>query len=318
MSRYTGFEEITLSPEEKALKEAEIKQRQQEKEQQEKEEYERIIKEFMAKTQEFLQRFTLQALNSLRIRPHKKSGVKPNYDIKNHDFYVDKTFVKKIEALKEKLLLNEEGNNEILVEGQTKTTKINKKTLSSEPIFQTLYQNTDKERIKKVLSKIPLDKLTNLELRPFKDENKPIGKYEKLPQTNYRGGVVYYLQKDLPIIREFIYRKRKGMGYAVYQQRAERKQIIYKGKRYPLQTNVLIYQEKAQKYFLDLEGKYYKLLIENYQNDEITDKKAIVLNSITQLSNNKKQEIQALTTKISNQFDSKIFKQIWQILEENQ
>ncbi|NWN45890.1 hypothetical protein [Candidatus Phytoplasma pruni] len=270
---------------------------------------------------EFLQTLGTPFIYNVFITTHKTNKQhyqEANYNPRKKTLFTDESIQKEIQSFKEEII-KKDTKTPHSPEKESHKSPINPYTLSSEPIFQTLYKNEQKNRIKNILAAIPTIKLNTLKLLRLDPHKKD--KYNKLFPTNYKNtstGILYYREEDLPIINEFIYRQRKGIGYAVIKKRSDKKWFNFDGKEYPLSPNTLFHQENNTQYYLDLKGKkYYKLLIERNQKDGTIEKEPIVLDHTTQLSPAKIKEINQLQQQLTQRFDIKTFEKIQKILIEN-
>ncbi|WP_323847699.1 MAG: hypothetical protein Q2306_02385 [Phytoplasma sp.] len=152
-------------------------------------------------------------LNDLLILKHQKQQIASNYIFRIHTFYVDESIYDEVNQFKKELILNVDSK------------KIKKpKTLFVEGNqFKVVFRDPKKNEIKEILSKIEVDKLSELKLNEIE---KDLDRHRKPTKTNYNKSknVLFFKEEDLKHINFFI--TKASTGYRITKK--DRKyQYIY-------------------------------------------------------------------------------------------
>ncbi len=102
------------------------------------------------------------------------------------------------------------SNSKLLLSDLTPLKRQNNSLKYLFNIFQINYKNESKNIIKKLIGKINLHKLENLQL--YQLDPQKLDKYHKPIKTNYKKGlnIIYYRQEDLKYIQSFLTKDKQG------------------------------------------------------------------------------------------------------------
>ncbi|MDV3166561.1 MAG: hypothetical protein Q8807_02710 ['Waltheria sp.' little leaf phytoplasma] len=171
----------------------------------------------------FLAVLPLEILLAINIISHtKKKNIyqKANFLIENQTLYLDNSLLEEIRNYKKELIQTKAQKGE-------KETKILVNALQNHfPIFKINYLDATKDRIKKIIGNINLEKLETL--RIFELNATKVDKYNQPLKTNYKKGlnIIYYRSEDLKYINFFLAKAKQG--YRVKQLRPDYKRYLKK------------------------------------------------------------------------------------------
>jgi hypothetical protein len=254
----------------------------------------------LTKLETKLKKIDSSLLSDIHIREHVK---KSKYVNLNLTIYTPNELKDSVEEL----LKNFQSNNQ----EQSKTTQVNNnnednepesskiETISKYPIFQKNYKNLEKDRIKEILKKIPIEKLSILELRKLKFDKKDT--FDKFTKTNFKivrkKPILFYQETDLSIIKQFL--KKTKQGFDVKKCREDRKKIVYNGIIICLSNNHKIIQNNIE-YYINFDGKIYYYLV-LFDNNNSKNNKRLVINHNNDLSKMQKEKIQQTYQNLKNE-----------------
>jgi hypothetical protein len=266
-----------------------------------------------------LERIQPDLLSQIRVKENKPQYKNITFKLYDLDIWSPIELKNSVEELLKSFQSNNQEQSTIIQannnieDNKPELPKV--ETIATYPIFQKNYTNLDKDRIKEVLKKIPIEKLTGLELRELKLNTKD--GFDKLIKTNFKivrkKPILFYQEADLSIINQFL-RKSKQDGYKVKYCREDRKKIVYNGIKINLSNdhNHKIIQNNIE-YYINFDGKiyYYLVLIDN---NNPKNNKRLVINYNNDLSKIQKEKIQQTYQKLENENIENKFNKMYDLL----
>ncbi|MDV3139506.1 MAG: phase variable surface lipoprotein [Candidatus Phytoplasma australasiaticum] len=169
----------------------------------------------------FLAALPMEILLTINIIPHTKKKhtyQKATFLIENQTLYLDTSLLEEIKNYKKELIQTKAQKSE-------KEMKILANALQNHfPLFQINYLDETKDRIKKILGNINIEKLETL--RIFELDPTKVDKYGRPLKTNYKKGlnILYYRLDDLKYINFFLTKAKQG--YRVKKLRPDYKRYL--------------------------------------------------------------------------------------------
>ncbi|AYJ01102.1 phase variable surface lipoprotein [Candidatus Phytoplasma ziziphi] len=168
----------------------------------------------LTQIKKFLKILKEDLINLTIIAHSKKKNTyqEANYRPKNQTLFVDPQILEEMKQTKITLINDNfsSSNSKLLLSDLTPLKRQNNSLKYLFNIFQINYKNESKNIIKKLIGKINLHKLENLQL--YQLDPQKLDKYHKPIKTNYKKGlnIIYYRQEDLKYIQSFLTKDKQG------------------------------------------------------------------------------------------------------------